>query len=326
MIILNYHSTIKVIDIGGILLKKRKILAIFLFCLLALPITFSLISWIGRSHLETASQSDMTMLIISEYDLYVDTRTATSAELARSGVSYETVAAIKSNDIEDELTRLSDLSDEELSQRGYNTDQIAILHNYTGERIETNSKLRGIFADMKCNFYQYTANNISLALKVVWEWTNKPMLAGITIIDIVGIRWQGTNAAGQPLNLALNSSGSSCTINYYSPYESYQSQSSVSITTVDPYGHAYAKFPMSNRIADGSTYAKTGTLITKIDRTGTDTIKEATFAFAYGHTTIALTSPSLSLPASFSIKFSFGVTTMCEEAIRMNSSGIITKY
>ncbi|ABX43115.1 hypothetical protein [Lachnoclostridium phytofermentans] len=307
-------------------MKKRKLLVIFLFCLLALPFPFSLISWIGRSHLETTYQSDMPMLTISEYDIYVDTRTATSAELARSGVSYEAVAAIKSNDIEDELTRLSALPDEELSNRGYNTGQIEILHDYTGERIETNPKLRGIFADVKCNFYQYTANNISLSLKIVWEWTNKPMLSGISITDIVVIRWQGTNTAGLPMNLALNSSGSSCMINYYNPYESYQSQSSVSISTTDPYGHAYAKFPMSNGIANGSSYAKTGTLITKIDRTGTDAIKEAAFVFAYGHTTVALTNPSLSLPDPFGIYFSFGVTTMCKEVIRMNSSGIITRY
>ena len=43
----------------------------------------------------------------------------------------------------------------------------------------------------------------------------------------------------------------------------------------------------------------------QVDRTGTDSIKEAAFVFGYGHTVIAI-SPSLSLPASFGIGFSWG--------------------
>ena len=77
--------------------------------------------------------------------------------------------------------------------------------------------------------------------------------------------------------------------------------------------------------ADGDYSAQNGTLISNVDRTGTNIIKEASFVFGYGHTIISV-SPSLSLPASFGIGFSNGVETMCEEAIRMNSSGTITEY
>ena len=72
-------------------------------------------------------------------------------------------------------------------------------------------------------------------------------------------------------------------------------------------------------------YAKSGTLKVKVERTGTNIIQEAAFVFGYGHTTIVI-SPSLSLPASFGIGFSFGTETMVEKAIRMNSSGVITEY
>ena len=72
-------------------------------------------------------------------------------------------------------------------------------------------------------------------------------------------------------------------------------------------------------------YAKTGTMKIRVNRTGTDSIKEAAFVFGYGHTTVVI-SPSLSLPASFGIGFSTGTEKMVEKAIRMNNAGTITKY
>ena len=63
----------------------------------------------------------------------------------------------------------------------------------------------------------------------------------------------------------------------------------------------------------------------QVDRTGSDLIKEAAFVFGYGHTVVAV-SPSLSLPASFGIGFSWGTEKMVEKAIRMDNKGIITKY
>ena len=70
---------------------------------------------------------------------------------------------------------------------------------------------------------------------------------------------------------------------------------------------------------------KNGNFFVQVDRTGTQPIKEAAFVFGYGHTVIAVT-PSLSLPASFGIGFSWGTEKMVEKAIRMNNQGIITEY
>lgn len=276
---------------------------------------------------ETTQEIPDYSVRINEYDVYVQTRTASAAQLTRSGMSQQTIAAVKSDAIENELTRLSNLSTSELARLGYSSKQITLLHNYSGERIESNAELRGVFADMTCDFYKVSASTSSLKVKVIWDWTNAPLLAGPAISDIVGIRWQGTNTSGQPLNLALDSAGSSCTLKHYSRSGSYKYQKTASVQTDDPYGHAYAKFRMSyeDGDADGTYYAKSGTFIIKVDRTGSNSIKEAAFVFGYGHTIITV-SPSLSLPASFGIGFSGGVEKMCEEAIRMSSSGTITKY
>lgn len=58
------------------------------------------------------SDSSVTSVTINEYDVYVHTRTASPDELAEAGVPSEQVKLIKSNMIEDELTRLSKLTTE----------------------------------------------------------------------------------------------------------------------------------------------------------------------------------------------------------------------
>ncbi len=268
-------------------------------------------------------------ITINEYDVYVATREATPDELAKNGVPARQAEIVKSNAIEDELTRLSELSSNELNALGYDAAQIELLHNYNGERIETNAELRGIFADMTADFYKVSASTSTLSIKVEWEWTNVPVLAGVAIEDMVAVRWQGTNYAGQPINVALDSTNSSCTVKYYSRGSSpvYQYSRYPEVSSDDPYGHAYAKIPMSTGQGNiaGDYYAKKGNIIVEVDKVGSNSIKEAAFVFGYGHTVIVI-SPSLSLPASFGIGFSWGTEKMAEEAIRMDNTGKITEY
>lgn len=303
--------------------NTKRVLSFILSICLLLCCTVTVFA---EEYKKSASSYSIT---INEYDIYVAVRKASDEELAQNGISKEQAELIKSNLIENELSRLSALSFDELYQLGYNEFQINIIQNYNGERIEENAELRGIFADMTASFSCVSASTSSLCVKVDWEWTNVPALAGSAIEDMVAIRWQGTNYAGQSINLSLNSSGSSCTAKYYSRGSSpaYQFSRYPSVSTDDPYGNAYAKVPMSTGQGNsaGDYYAKKGTLKVKVDKTGYNSINEAAFVFGYGHTVIVV-SPSLSLPASFGIGFSFGTQTMAEEAIRMDSAGNITEY
>lgn len=288
-----------------------------------LSVILTLTTLLSISPTALASEDPGYTVTINEYDVYVSTRATSNDELARNGANDGTVQIIKSNAIENKLTQLSQLPEEELSKIGYTKTQIQLLKNYNGERIEDNPQLRGIFADMSCYFSNVSASNTRLRVKLTWTWSSIPFLSGTSITDLVAIRWKGTNTAGQPLNLALNKSLSSCKVEYYLGTGALYNTKTINIDTQDPYGCVSAKIPMS--IADNSSWAKRGTMIITVDRTGTDSIKEAAFVFAYGHT-VAVISPSLSLPPSFSIGFSLGTEKMCEEAIRMSSSGVISKY
>lgn len=292
--------------------------------ILALILSAVMVFSLSATAFATEAESPAYSVTINEYDVYVEAREASMQDLAKSGISTQQAALIKSDAIENELSKLSGLSSEDLASLGYTEDQIAIIHNYNGERIETNAELRGIFANMTADFYKVSASTTALAVKVIWEWTNAPVLAGTAIEDMVAMRWQGTNNAGVSINLAFASAGSSCYLQYYTRDGIYQYTRYPSVVCDSPYDHAYAKIPMSVGDGDG-TYAKKGGLTIKVERVGTNVINEAAFVFGYGHTVI-VASPSLALPASFGIGFSFGTETMAEEAIRMNSSGKITKY
>lgn len=295
----------------------------FLSIILALTMVFAMSATAFAAEPDNSSYS----FTINEYDVYVATRTATATDLARSGISSRQASLIKSDAIENELLSLSKLSTEELTSLGYSSSQISTLQNYNGERIENAPELRGIFADMTASFSKVSASTTSLAVKVTWNWTNAPVLAGDAIVDMVAMRWQGTNTGGAPINVAFNTAGSSCSVKYYSRAGVYQYSRVQTVVCDSPYDHAYVDIPMSTGEGDETWqyYAKSGTFTVKVDRTGTNAIKEAAFVFGYGHTTI-LISPSLSLPASFGIGFSFGTEKMAEEAIRMSNTGSITEY
>ena len=264
---------------------------------------------------------------VNEYDVYVDARNTSNEDLQNRGMSEDQIDLIKSDAIENELLEKAALSVDELSKLGYDNNQIAILKNYDGQAIEDAPELRGVFAGMTAKFFKSIASTSSLKVRVFWEWSNAPALAGDPITDLIAMRWQGTNTGGRPLNVAFNSSKSSANVNYYTRDGEYKFNRSVDIVCDSPYDHAYAEIPVSSgEYEDGWTiYAKSGNMYVQVDRTGTDSIKEAAFVFGYGHTVIAI-SPSLSLPASFGIGFSWGTEKMVEEAIRMDNKGIITEY
>lgn len=295
---------------------------------LAMIVAFTMPAFATSSGPDIPTEPAAYTVTVNEYDVYVDARKTSNEELQTQGMSDAQIALIKSDAIENELLEKSALSMDELSEMGYDNRQISILKNYSGQAIENTPELRGVFADMTAKFYKYSASTSSLAVRVFWEWSNAPALAGDPITDLIVLRWQGTNTAGQPLNVAFNSKGSSANINYFTRSGKFQENLPTTIVCDSPYDHAYAEIPVSSGEYDSTgwtIYAKSGNLYVQVDRTGTDSIKEAAFVFGYGHTTIVI-SPSLSLPASFGIGFSWGTEKMVEEAIRMDNKGTITKY
>lgn len=266
---------------------------------------------------------------VNEYDAYVAARAATESELNASSISTQEANWIQSNAIEDELLRRSKLTDAELYALGYNEDEIYILRNYNGERIENVAELRSVMADMTASFTKIIANTSCLCIRADWEWSRAPFRCSSTITDMVVLRWKGTNLAGAPINIAFQSANSICSVKYYDYTTGEYSRTRFpSIDVSDPYDNASAKIQMGitkSGEAGADFYAKSGSLRVCVKTTGTDLIQEGAFVFGYGHSTVGY-SVGLALPLSFSIGFTSGSTTMVQKSVRMTNSGTIIEY
>lgn len=285
------------------------------------------IMMLGLSTNVSASTKDVNSVTINEYDKYVEIRSTSNQKLLDEGIDLETINYVKSNEIEERLSELSNLSEDDLYNMGYAPEQIEIIKNYSGERIENVPELRAAFADMTTSVSKVKASTVSLAIKYAWNWSKQPIFSGPKVEDIVGIDWTGSDKGGNVLNLAFQSASSFCDVYYCSNGDSSYTKKSYTVTNENSYNKASAVFPMSYYTGSGSSqvnhWAKKGSVIITVNRVGSKVINEGAFVFAYGHSTI-FGSPSISLiPPGAGVAFSTGVDTMDKTAVRLTSTGVI---
>jgi hypothetical protein len=301
---------------GEKIIMKHKLLKLLSF-VLSLSFVFSL----SIPTLASASELESTYgTTTSEYDLYYYVRTTDNQTLLKEGFDSVEIQEIKSDKIENELSERAELPEEILEDKyGYSQEQIEIIKSYDGEPIEENISLRGIFANVTCNFVPLGASTTYMAMKVEYAWDNCPLLVGVT--DAIGLRWKGTNLNGAPINLALATTSANCRVTYYNSANNTTYSAWPVVQSDDPYGNAYVNI----NLWSDNYFAKSGSITVYLSTTGTDKISEAAFIFSYGHPVITV-SPGISFPYSFSISFGTGVEKMIEKAIRYHSDGSITSY
>lgn len=302
----------------------KKFISMILTCALVLAFAVP-VSAAERIDPNRCYERNSYTVSVNEYDVYVEMRNTPTEILLENGVSQQMVDVVKSGVIETELLRLSNLSVDELADLGYDSEQIQLLKEYSGEPLEDVPALRGAFADMDATPYVLEATTNSISVMFMWEWSNSPVIAGTAAEDIIGVVWQATGVESQQLNAAYVKSDSSCSVSYYTRNtDVFQYSQSLSLKTDDPYGHAYATFTVGDPDTSGF-YAKTGAVIISTKLAAGGTLAEMAFVFGYGHAVLEM-SPSLSLPESFGIGFTWGTESMCENAIRVTSDGKLYKY
>lgn len=197
---------------------------------------------------------------------------------------------------------------------GYTYDEILILRNYNGGRIEDYPELAAITGTLtigKPVILKATTSRIGV--KVVWSWDHCPVVNGN---DVFAVYWDPTFGS-ESGKMRINTADSSHTI-YYSLNNS-DIELAGEITQVSPNSAAKSVFSMQDQ--SGEAWARTGTMKLYFDATsGSAALTELDFIFAYGHTILSV-SPSVSFPASGGI--SFGVTT--DEADRRSGYIIVAK-
>lgn len=243
---------------------------------------------------------------ISEYEVYMELLSKTDEELLKSGLTKEEIEEIRNFDLEKELKYRASLSDEDLKFLGYNDREIIELRNYVKEGSITplhngGSDSGGIFATLtlRTELISHTSSRVMVQFR--WQWNKAPVYFGGK--EIVGFAWNGTDTAGRPLNVKINTSSSTHSVYvkankipskwYYPGYK-----------VDDIYHSAKSEFAYGWRIDDSMAWSEKGSGIIYIDRTGTASIKQIGLNIAYGHTTIGIGGSIDFTPPFLNISFS----------------------
>lgn len=259
-----------------------------------------------------------TQTVINEYDYIVELRGQTDTELASNGVSADEINALRSNSVEDELMARRELSDDVLiNYYGYTEQQIQILHNYNGGKLEDYPELRSIFAEVSfSSFTILKATTQEIKIKFSWAWDAMPIW---TWNDAIAVAWCPTYGFDNgTLRLDKNNSLNSIT------YKSNRYSHRVNYFFKDEMLNKLSKseFPMSKTFPEVFDYdlewASEGIVVLDFNKPQDSApISSLDIVVSYGHSELNIGSVSVGLDSSgtgnIGISFEKGVNEVCSE-------------
>lgn len=237
--------------------------------------------------------------VFSEYDYIVGVRKLSKATLKSLDIPDTEIEKITSNEIENEILSRKKLSDDVLRNGyGYTDDEIAILRNYNGGRLEEHAELRGLTGTLtlgKPSVHKATSKEVKVAIS--WWWDHPPFFEAQ---DVVAVAWKGTYGANNG-NMAIVSSKSTHEI-AYRDRSNFMNHDVVTyrLTVVDVYHSAKNSFNMDRKVGNyqGTWYAADGHLTLYLEAAnGSAPLTEIGLSFVYGHNVIGFT-PSVSFDLS----------------------------
>lgn len=261
--------------------------------ILSIMLCISLITVANAEEIEVGKD-----LVVSEYDTIVEYRAMDVEELQEEGLTAEEIEYVQSTAIEDELLFRKTRSTEELRDYyGYSEDEIELLMEYDGERIESEPELRALTGTLTI----YTpdvlyADPDGIGLRVEWEWDQKPVY---TLTDALAVYWVGTYGRDSG-NLRIDIDASSHDVTY----------TGITTTTFDRgfvqedllYG-IVGEFKMMYGTYDWASSGEATLYWDTVD--GSADMTSVDFKIMYGHSTVAW-GPSFSWPASVGVSANFG--------------------
>ena len=244
---------------------------------------------------------------MSEYDMYVE---------MKQNNTRDSRLAIDTYSIEDELLKVKELSDLELTEKyGYTSEQIEILRNYDGAAIEESPELRTVLgATLTASLTNNRTSSSECNLTYSWTWSKKPFNP---YTDIVGIHVSPLTSQGATTNVTYTSVTG--TVKYYTTGNIYVATDSTA-PTIGYRGstNTLAKtVPIEKRINTTVTgYAKTGSISARcIPAASGTSFGDVKVYAAYGHSTTTA-SPSFDVSgagASVSISFISTINVLGED-------------
>ena len=199
---------------------------------------------------------------LSEYDYYVSVRDMTFEEAEKTfGISkqdYETVLSI-----EDQIVKLSVMSDSELYERGMIDTQINTLRQYDGLKLEDNPQLRAVLATLSVSLIKVSSNSSAVTVRANWSWNSRPLITSTNCFETAAFRWKAYNSLGTQITVSYSSSGSYCYVTYYNGSTAQTTQRK-GITIGNSNSHVYSQFTTDVIVGNVECWAKTGYMIIKV--------------------------------------------------------------
>lgn len=243
---------------------------------------------------EDLNESNATIVTMTnEYDAILELKNMPVTMMQENGYSEEEIEAIKSFSIEEALLERAQYSEEELRNWGYDDNQITLLKNYDGSPLEDNPQMRAAMATMSGQLSEVNSSSNKITAKFDWTWSNRPVLSGNAVNDLVTCGFMATSVGSSPHTVTANQV--SCLIHYYTDDGTEIGSSTYAIGYIDPHAHVEARFPMAKRFNNIEGWAKKGTLrVGAVEEAPANQLYSVTFVFGYGHSSVGV-EPDISV-------------------------------
>lgn len=296
----------------------------FLILLLCVTISLPINVFASNENDETEFIENVITYQISEYDEIIKYRNSSSSEIECYQLSNDEYDMYTSNYIENKLMELKNKSDSELYDYGYTDDQISILRNYNGDRLENSPQMRSVMSTLTISFsgiYHYT---YLYKVKANWYWSTMPLSFTTTNSGTAVFGWLAAGPGGSQIYSKYNISSSYCTVWYYSNGNIVKTYNSP-MNVINQF--ACVSSTHETKLTVG--WAKSGEMVLQVNNVDGGTITEMSYTFGYAHHKATITpsiSVSTSLDATVGILFGSGMVCDGLRSCSYDQYGNFTQY
>ena len=239
--------------------------------------------------------------VVNEVEYIQELQSLTDNELIEKGASKDEIKQLREFDIESllgsKVEALQSKSEKELLSQGYSLKQIDSIQNYSGTNAQTRSLLANLTGTLLISNTSATSSLSYIKGNYSFNWSKAPL---VLIKDFIGITWS------EGFYLNTTSGYTKMNYHYYNiGSDKFNKTNSATIKHVLNKGLT-TEFGMGYRDQEEvGIYTKKGNLYFHLEKKSK--VAEMAVQSKYGHTTIAVGSPSVSIPAGLSITFSYQV-------------------
>ncbi|WP_339196950.1 hypothetical protein MKY27_00980 [Solibacillus sp. FSL R5-0449] len=279
----------------------KKIIAIAVSALLLTSSIF-LPEGVNAEESKESLENVSRITVVNELEYIKDLQDLSDSELLEKGASKSEIKQLREFNLESMLSErvksLQNNSTNELMSQGYSLKQIESIQNFSGSDTQVLSLLANLSGTLSIASQGSTSTYSFVKGAYIFNWSKAPL---VLIKDLIAITWS------EGFYLNTDSGYTKMTYDYYNIGK--ETLNKTNTATVKPHLNVgvSTSFGMGYRDQEEvGIYTKKGRFNFHIDKKAK--VKEMAIQSEYGHTTVAVGSPSVSIPAGLSVSFSYQVS------------------